>query len=82
MKKKGNAKGGKRKMKSKGGAMGGKRKMMSKGGAMGGKRKMMSKGGAAGGKTPADVAKSFQDVQEGRLGVKALVGKMVKGPYS
>ena len=32
MKKKGNAKGGKRMMKSKGGAMGGKRKMMSGGG--------------------------------------------------
>ena len=83
MKKKGNAKGGKRMMKSKGGAMGGKKRMMkSKGGAMGGKRKMMSKGGASGGKTPADVANAFKAVEQGRLGAKDLIGKMIKGPYS
>ena len=52
MKKKGNAKGGKRMMKSKGGAMGGKKRMMkSKGGAMGGVKRR-SKGGAMGGKKP------------------------------
>ena len=81
MKKKNYAKGG-RAMKSKGGAMGGKRMMKSKGGAMGGKRKMMSKGGAAGGKTPADVSNAFKGVQEGRLGVKDMIGKVIKGPYS